>query len=742
MTACTNMILVEAGSVARACADASSFERRGCPVGSRSMSRSPQKMRRVQTVCIAVFSLLCCCAFMMPSTAVADDQPALPGDGDPSTIDEIIVEAARSDAPLAKLPFAADVVVQSDIQDGRPLLGLDESLQGVPGLLLQNRYNFAQDLRISMRGFGARSAFGIRGIRIIVDGIPETVADGQGGVDGIDLGSARRIEVLRGGASAIYGNAGGGVILVSSERGGAVPELSFGAATGTDGYQRVNAKFKGQYDNLNVLLSGSELDYEGYREWSDATNRQLNMRLAYDAGDGRDWLFSAHLTDQPKANDPGGVNRAQYESDPRSARDANIAFAAGEALQQTRLGGRMRNAIGTNGELTVRGYYLDRSLDALLPFAGGGAIDLDRIFAGGGLRYRHRVELAGREHSIYAGIDYDRQDDDRLRFDNIAGQRGALTLDQNERVTSTGIYLQAEIALADTLALTLGLRDDRVTFDVTDAFIVDGDDSGSRTFSELSPLAGLFWTVNDTLGLYANASRSFESPTTTELANPSNGGGFNPDLESAIARQIEVGARMDFAQRHAVTAALFDIRVDDELIPFELATSPGRDFFANAGVSDRRGVELSWQATIDPQWRFNAAYTWSDFTFDTFTDDDGNVFDGNTVPGTAEHQMHVALNYRNAAAWYAGIEANYVDEIVLNNANSQNADDYTLVTLRGGAELDRGDWRLAPFISISNALGERYAANTRANAFGGRYFEAGPELAVFVGINITRRFAR
>ncbi|MEO0345415.1 MAG: TonB-dependent receptor [Pseudomonadota bacterium] len=652
-------------------------------------------------------------------------------------VDEIVVEAARSDAPLARLPFAADVVEQDWIQDGRPLLGLDESLQRVPGLLMQNRFNYAQDLRISMRGFGARAAFGIRGIRIVVDGIPETLADGQGGIDGIDLGSARRVEVLRGGASAIYGNAGGGVILIESERGSEVPELTFGLATGSDGYERAAAKLRGSAGALDYLASASVLDFEGFRDHAEAENRQLNVRLGYDAGANGDWVFSLHHTDQPTAQDPGGINRAQAEADPSSARDANVNQNAGEALEQTRFGVRHARDVGADGKLTLRAYSLTREFDGLLPFTGGGAIDLDRNYAGGGVRYTHTIGVG----KIHAGFDYDRQDDDRARFDNLAGARGPLTLDQNEQVTALGFYLQGEFELSDDWLLTLGLRRDDVEFDVTDRFLTNGNDSGSRTFDAVSPVAGITWLASDAVTLYANTSRSFESPTTTELANPSAAGGFNPDLEPQFARHYELGARVTPAEGQQLTAALFRIDLEDELIPFELAAFPGRDFFANAGESERAGVELAWQGQFADGWQANAAYTWSDFEFTDFTNDDGDVFDGNTVPGTAEHVVFAGLEYRADAGWFAAAEATHTSAITLNNANTEEADAYTLVTLRAGTTWQRGGWRFAPYASVTNLLDEDYTANARINAFGGRFFEPGPGRSFYLGVNVTRVFS-
>lgn len=648
------------------------------------------------------------------------------------SLQEIVVTASRIELPVTSQPFAVERIDAERIQAARPLLGLDESLRVVPGLLMQNRFNYAQDLRISMRGFGARSAFGIRGIRIVVDGIPETLPDGQGGVDGIDLGAAGSIEVLKGGASAIYGNAGGGVILVTTAPGPEADEVTLSLASGSDGYRRWQAGVAGDNGPVNYRLAVSELALDGYREHSEARNRQASGRLALSAVAGGDWLFSAHYTDQPQAEDPGGVNREQFETAPRAARDANVAFDAGESLRQLRLGARFERTLASAARLSVRQYWTERDFLGRLPFASGGVIDLERRFVGGGVAWQQPLRLGTGEHLLVAGIDVDRQDDERQRFDNMAGIAGAVTLAQRERVDSIGAYVQSQWRLGSRWQATVGARFDRLDFDVTDRFLVDGDDSGARRFSEWSPVLGVLWQASPQWQGYANLSRSFESPTTTELANPSTTGGFNPELAAATALHRELGVRYDGA-RDRWSAALFDIRLRDELISFELAAFPGRDFFENAGSSERRGVELSWQRRWRPGLDSRISYTWSDFVFDTFVSD-GVSFAGNTIPGTAEHVAFATLDYTAAAGWFAALEVSYQSDITLNNANSATSDAFTLLGIRAGYEWQREALVLEPFVSISNATATEYAANTRINAFGGRYFEAGPDRSVHVGL--------
>lgn len=654
------------------------------------------------------------------------------------SLDEIVVQATRLETPSAQLPIASSVVEAAQISLAQPLLGLDESLSGVPGLFMQNRFNFAQDLRISMRGFGARAAFGIRGIRIVVDGVPETLADGQGGVDGIDLGSAERIEVLRGGASALYGNAGGGVILVESERGGEQAEINARLASGSFGYQRAQLKAKGEYVRLNYLLSASALSIDGYRAHSEAENNQLNARLEYALDERSNLLASLHVTDQPVANDAGGINAMQASLNPRSARDANIALKAGEALSQMRLGLRYRREIGTDGSLQLHSYYSDRDFAGLLPFAAGGAIDLQRVYAGGGAHYRREITGVGLVHNIVAGLEYDKQDDDRTRFFNNGGQRGAVTLLQNEQVTNAALFVQDDIEVSPRFRLLIGARFDRVQFRVRDAFLSDGDDSGARTLSRVSPMLGASWRLSDSLLWYANIAQSFETPTTTELANPSTVGGFNPLLDPQLARSHEIGLRVQASANQYVEAAIYRIDLRDELIGFELAQFPGRDFFANAGATQRRGLELAWRVNASEQWQASFAYTYADYVFEKFIDNNGNDFAANTVPGTPQHILQAQLNYESTDGAYAVLEALHVSDQFVNNANTNLASGHSLFNLRGGKRFVHGDWHIAPYLSISNLLDRRYTANARTNAFGGRYFEPGPTRAIILGISITR----
>lgn len=658
--------------------------------------------------------------------------PTIAQDIPENGLDEIVVTATRIETSVRDLARSVSVVNKDRIQNGTQQLALDESLAGVPGLYMQNRYNFAQDLRIALRGFGARSAFGIRGIKVVVDGIPETLPDGQAGVDSIDLGSTQRIEVLRGPSSSLYGNASGGVIAIESESGTETPFLEGAIAGGDYGYEKYQLKAGGQNGRLDYLVNLSTQEIDGYRDNARAEGSLINSKLGIRLNDSDSLTLALNHTDQPVSDDPGGINAAQVALDRRSARAQNVQFQSGEALDQQRVGlvyERDRPA----GVLTLRNYYVWRDFENRLPFTGGGAVDLERFFYGAGAMYTLGDVLP--DHwALSVGFDVDRQDDERRRFDNNDGDRGDLVFDQNEQVDSNGFYAQAGVRLNDAVLLTAGLRYDEITFDIDDRFLDNGDDSGKRSFDNWSPSLGLSFETGKGV-VFASYSNSFETPTTTELANPDGSGGFNAALDPQTADNFELGFKTGSDSVY-FELAVFQIDLEDELVPFEVATAPGRTFFANAGESSRTGIETAVSWNHESGFGVEASYTWSDFTFDDFVDDNGNDFSGNQLPGLPEQFGYLALRYQNERGLSAVFETSYSGDLYANNANSVNVPSYVVSGLRVSYEFSRGTWLFRPYLGINNIFDEEYNSNIRINAFGARYFEPAPERNTYAGITV------
>ena len=670
------------------------------------------------------------------SVALADTQP------DEEEISELVVTATRIARSPGDVPASVSVLSGDELQHARQQLGLDEALARVPGVYFQNRYNFAQDLRIAIRGFGARSNFGVRGIKILIDDIPETLADGQGQVDSIDLASVGQVEVLRGPASALYGNAAGGVISIQSEVGALQPYAEARMAFGDYGFRKQQFKTGGAVGGMNYLLSISDLQIDGYRDHSAARNKQFNSRFRFDVSDNGELSLAISATDQPLSNDPGGLTSAQVLENPRGASSRNISFDAGEALDQQKLGASYKHRFANGDVMTARNYYLFRNFQNRLPFAAGGAVTIDRFFAGGGLSYSRSFRLGEFQHRLIVGIDYDRQDDERQRYDNLAGAQGPLTFDQTERATSTGIFVQDELRLSDALAVTVGLRYDSVDFAVADDFLVDGDDSGARSIDDVSPSIGFVFKLNSEHSLYGSFATAFETPTFTEFANPDGSGGFNPALAPQLSTSFELGLRGSISETGQYEIVAFNIDVDDELVPFEIAASPGRNYFANVAKSSRQGLELAVRSEPLPGLSLSLAYTFSDFTFDTFIDDSGSDFSGNRIPGIPKTFAHADIAYTHDSGFMIALDAMYSDSIFAENANLASVNGATVANLRLAFLQETARLDIEPFIGVNNLTDTAYTSNTRINAFGGRYFEPGPERNVYGGVLVRYRFTQ
>ncbi|MBT2989009.1 MAG: TonB-dependent receptor [Candidatus Thiodiazotropha sp. (ex Ctena orbiculata)] len=652
-------------------------------------------------------------------------------------LDDISVTATRVEKTLETVPAAVGIVQQEEVQFAEPQLGLDESLSKVPGIFMQNRYNFAQDLRVSIRGFGARSAFGIRGIKVIVDGIPETLPDGQANVDSIDIGSIGNMQVIRGPVSALYGNASGGALLIESEEPPETPFISLRPTFGEDGLQKHQLKFGGKADRFDYLLNLSNLTYDGYREQSGTELSALNSKFGFDLDGGARFSTVLNYTDSPKADDPGGLTEALVDEDPTQAWSRNLSLDSGEKLEQTRLGFVYDRPLGDSGELRVRNYYVSRDLANRLPIgATGHGILLDRFAVGGGAQYTHTAPLSGHANRLTLGVDLDRQEDERKRFLLAGEELGTKIQDQDEQVDSIGLYIQNEYSFSERVELTLGGRYDRLDFDVEDNFLSNGDDSGDVSFSRFSPSLGLRFTPRPGLNLYANISRSFESPTAVELRDP-DGAGFNQELDPQVATNYEIGVKGRLGSKARYDLALFTMDVSDELVPFEIDDI---EFYENAGESRRNGLEA--QLVFEPVEHLIAtlAYTYSDFEFDEFIDDSGNDFSGKTIPGVPENLLSADFTYTHPNGVYGQFTALYVDEIYANNANTVTNDAYTVADLRLGYTRFFGPWELSPFIGVNNMFDKEYNGNVRINAFGGRYFEPAPDRDVYAGLTLRYDF--
>jgi len=451
---------------------------------------------------------------------------------DPSAkaVDTVVVTASRISSPIGEIPAAVTVIEKDEIQSAQPTVTLRESLVGVPGVFVQNDTNFAQDVRISIRGFGSRSAFGIRGIQIYVDGIPQTLPDGQSQVDTIDMGEVQRIEVMRGPVSALYGNSSGGVINITTEDGPENPFAELRTVGGEFGLWKMQARGGGQSGRANYLLNVSHVQVSGYRDHSRAESWRWNGKVRFDLAENSDITLLLNSVYSPELEDPGGLTEEQARTDPAQASPLSLQFDTREKVGDARGGLVYRNELNEHHQIEAAGYYSYRTLDNAIPFR---FVELGRDVLGGRIQYELRGSLFRLAHQVLAGTEVQYQNDDRRNFDNVDGRAGpVLLLDQREEVTNVGVYVQERLKLSERWSAVLGGRYDNVRFSIHDHLTTDGDDTGSKTFDQATGRVGLIYGLMPSIDIYAGIAQAFETPTTTELVNqPLGGGGINSDLE-------------------------------------------------------------------------------------------------------------------------------------------------------------------------------------------------------------------
>jgi len=658
------------------------------------------------------------------------------------TLPPAVVSVTRANPPINRIPQAVHLIERTEISRGRPTWGLDEALVTVPGVYAANRYNFSLDQRISIRGFGARSAFAVRGIKVLVDGIPQTLPDGQGQLTNLELGAADRIEILRGSASALFGNASGGVISIWTDP--TAPRtvrqdvrVLFGTFDRdlNRNWSKWQSSTSFRVGSGSALVTVSRLDYTGQRQHSDADFRNLNSRWHFPLAPGWSLAATADVGWDPRADNPGALTNTEMRVNRDSAARLNITQVAGKDVTQGQGGVTVRREFEGGGEASLTVFGITRRLKNPTTFA---YIDLKRFDYGARFSVSRPVPLGSLEQRLTAGVDFQRQRDDRLNFNNVGGQPGPLRqLDQLEHVTEVGPFIQSALQLTPKVSVTGGIRYDWVNFQVNDRLVNDSnpDDSGGRLMRALSGSLGVAVTPSDVVTVYGNIGTSFETPTTTELTNrPSGAGGFNPTLEPQKATNYEIGVRGDLRGRLNYSVALFDAEVRDELIQFPVpADTNGRVFYQNAGRSRHRGVELGAELEIASGVGLTTSWTYSDFRYTRYLG-----LDGRAVPGIPQHWLHFLLKGRPAFArgGWVEVEETHSSGYLVSDAVSTSTAPWWTTNVRLGWDGTVRSLRLHPFVGLNNVWNRFYVASVVINAANGRYYEPAPGRNMYVGFSL------
>jgi iron complex outermembrane receptor protein len=673
------------------------------------------------------------------------------------------------------LPYAITSLRPDSLSPGLTHTLVEQTLALLPGVTVANRTNPSQDTRVSIRGFGARSQFGARSIRVLRDGMPLTLPDGQTPIDYLDLESVGRVEVIRGAAASLYGNAAGGVVDLRSVAAPPVPfALQARTWSGPDAnpvrnasQQRFAALFGGTMGRTSYQGNIGRTHSDGYRTYAHQQLTNAFARAATTVGSTEIGLVGLGL-DMPLAENPGALTAAQFNANPRQADALSVQKKARKTVHQVQIGLSARQPLAHDGEVSAQVYGGTRTLFNPLTFA---VVGVDRHQSGAAARLTLPFAIDGLENRVSVGADAQWLNDARKNWANcnavptanascpsLPNEKGNLTLDQRELVSSLGPYVRDELEHG-RWRLTAGVRADQVRFEVRDHFLADGrDDSGNRTLHAVSPMFGLAARLSSFHSLYANVGSAFETPTTTELGNQADGtAGLNRDLKPQYSTTYETGAKGVAGRGVQYDVALFDTEVRDELIPFEVPGGNGRTYYRNAGRTRRRGAEVGLGADVGPV-SLTGAYTLSNFRFRNFLN--GTVqYAGNTIPGVPEHQVQASATWRVGRA-YLLAEGIAKSRVFVNDANTltqlsvpcpgsvgttpacrlKDPTAFSVFNARVGGTAVFGRPWLSPVIGVQNLFDKHYVGSVAVNAAGAtpaatKFYEPAAARTWFVGLS-------
>ncbi len=654
------------------------------------------------------------------------------------------VTVARSPAPLDRLPFAADVVPGDRIRLAQPTLGLDESLTAVPGVHVANRWNWSLDQRLSIRGFGSRAGFGVRGVRILLDGVPQTLPDGQSQLTNVDFATLERAEVLRSAASALYGNASGGAVLLTSQ---AAPDAPWSAGArieaGAFAGRKWLARGGARGDRVAGTVVLSRFTTDGFRAHSRADLRQGTAALTWQTAPATTLRFRLAAGDTPVSLNPGALTATEAAATPWAASPNNVLRGADKRVTQQQASVALSHVGRTGWTLSAALFGLRRDLENPLatpppgPFvaAAGTWNAIDRL-AGGG-RVELGLPLADRAR-VTLGMDAQAMRDDRENRRALAGvPTDSVLARQRERITELGPFAQLRWDPAPAVSVLAGLRYDRVRFRVADRHLTDGEDaSGTRTMAEASGSLGGTVTLGAGASLYASAATAFETPTSTELvATPAGGVGLNPSLGPQRATSVELGAR--YAGPIRASIAAFRIRVRDAIVPAR--ELDGRSVFTNAARVASDGLELGLGTDRTRRVSASLAYTFARYRYTAYRPREGtrvDTLDGRRLPGVPRHFARVTVEARPLAGLYLALDQLASSSLFGDDRNTLEADGWTVTNLRASWAPAAGPVRVAPFVAVQNLFGRRHVGSVTVNGAQGRVFEPSPGRWAMVGVEL------
>lgn len=699
------------------------------------------------------------------------------------SLDEVVITASRAEARSFDAPAAIQSVSRDTIQNGGPQVNLSESLVRVPGLTILDRSNYAQDLQLSIRGFGARAAFGIRGIRLLIDGIPATTPDGQGQGSSVSLTSMDRIEVLRGPLAQLYGNASGGVIQAFTKPASPVPLVDYQYYAGDYGLHRADYQFSDTVGDYGIVADYGTFTIDGYRDNSRTERKQFNGKLNFKANDQTLVNLVFNQFDMPLAQDPLGLTADQLASKPSGAGNYATAYQARKTVLQNQLGGSATYAVDRDRTFTGRAYYGTRDNlqyqsattdPATNPTLAATWVGLNRKYYGLGLQYSENTTWGGTPVQWVGGYEFDRSREYRQGGGSKYGEKNnaALTRNEDNQAENSDFFLQGTAHVSDTVSVVGGLRYSTVRF-LSDDYSIDLiktpndlDGSGNKSYSATTPVLGATYYATEHLNFYANYGQGFESPTLAEMAYVKNTdalisgkpntpkGSFNTGLNAANSNHYEIGSKWAPSRSSRVDFSVYQIDTTDELVIAQ--SNSGSTAYVNAPGTSRKGWELAASALLSPHFTgtlsassIDARYTKDfDCTVKNICTTSATVPAGSKMPGIPETAFFSELSWSSdtvlpgtkspALGTRLGFEMVHAGRIYVNDLNDLTpVNGHTIFNLSASQRWAVDKAAVTLYARLNNASGERYVGSVIVNQSSKQFYEPGLPRNWMLGLSVS-----
>jgi len=668
----------------------------------------------------------------------------------------LVITATRVEQNSFDLPVAIDVVEKKDLQDGQLQMTLSESLIRIPGITAQNRNNQSQDPQISSRGFGSRSSFGVRGVRVYVDGIPLTMPDGQGQPGIVDLSIINSVEVMRGPFSALYGNSSGGVIQMRTMDAPKTADVGATMMFGSDDTKRQMMKAAGTSENVEYLLNVSNFETNGYRDHSAGKKQQATAKFKINISEDTKVTALVNWFDQ-SAQDPGGLSRANIGepsafTDPKKVVSASTNANTRVTRSHTQVGFNFEHALNANNSFNIVPYVGTRKNMQVLATNGLGtnarASEIARDFYGVDARWNNAGNILNKPYTLTLGTTYGKSSDARTDTNILALGLAVNSLNRNEDNISSNFdqYIQGKWSVLNNVDLHAGARRTKVSLKIKDKFTTtgagNGDNSGSVEYQKTTPVIGAVWKLSPAINLYANIGKGFETPTFIEAAYNDTGTGATPNLalKPSESNNYEIGAKAYITDNTQANITLYRSTTEDELVVSKSLN--GRSVYTNANTTKRSGIEFSIDSQLSNNFSTYAAYTLLDAKFTSaYTNQTTTIAAGNLIPGTYKTQLYGEIAWKHDATGFnTALEARYNSKAFVNDTNTDAAPSYTIVNIRAGFKQQLANWQFSEYVRVENMFDKNYIGSVRVNDGNSRFFEPATGRNYLVGLGANYRF--